>query len=55
MASPQRFRHSSSINLNFGGFPMIFNNVNFDTYFKNYPDRNGYFGKYGGCYTSPPN
>ncbi len=29
---------------------MNFNNVNFDTYFKNYPDANGYFGKYGGCY-----
>ena len=29
---------------------MKFNNVNFDTYFKNYPDQNGYFGKYGGCY-----
>ena len=29
---------------------MIFNNVNFDTYFKNYPDANGYFGKYGGVY-----
>ncbi|MBR1971144.1 MAG: tryptophan synthase subunit beta [Clostridia bacterium] len=22
----------------------------FDTYLKNYPDNNGYFGKYGGCY-----
>ena len=29
---------------------MIFNNVDFDTYFKNYPDANGYFGKYGGVY-----
>ena len=28
-------------------------NVNFDTYLKNYPDNNGYFGKYGGCYISP--
>ncbi len=29
---------------------MNFNDVNFDTYFKNYPDVNGYFGKYGGVY-----
>ena len=26
---------------------MIFNNVDFDTYFKHYPDENGYFGKCG--------
>ena len=31
---------------------MNFNNINFDTYFKNYPDANGYFGKYGGSYIS---
>ncbi|MBQ8683527.1 MAG: tryptophan synthase subunit beta [Clostridia bacterium] len=31
---------------------MILNNVNFDTYFRNYPDENGYFGKYGGTYIS---
>ncbi len=31
---------------------MKFNNVDFDTYFKNYPDANGYFGKYGGAYVS---
>ena len=31
---------------------MNFNNIDFDTYFKNYPDRNGYFGQYGGCYIS---
>ena len=31
---------------------MIFNNVDFDTYFKHYPDANGYFGKYGGAYVS---
>ncbi|NLD88140.1 MAG: tryptophan synthase subunit beta [Clostridiales bacterium] len=24
--------------------------MNFDTYFKNYPDKNGYYGKYGGAY-----
>ncbi len=29
---------------------MKFNNIDFDTYFKNYPDENGYFGKYGGSY-----
>ena len=31
---------------------MIQNNVDFSTYFKNYPDENGYFGKYGGAYIS---
>ena len=36
-----------------GEIIMTFNNVNFDTYFKNYPDEKGYFGKYGGCYISP--
>ena len=29
---------------------MNFNDVNFDTYFKNYPDEKGYFGPYGGSY-----
>ena len=29
---------------------MKMNNVDFETYFKNYPDENGYFGKYGGSY-----
>ena len=32
---------------------MTFNGINFDTYLKNYPDANGYFGKYGGCYIAP--
>ena len=32
---------------------MILNNVDFETYFRNYPDDNGYFGRYGGCYISP--
>ena len=32
---------------------MDFNGINFDTYFKHYPDANGYFGKYGGAYVSP--
>ncbi len=31
---------------------MKLNNVDFDTYFKNYPDENGYFGRYGGAYIS---
>ncbi len=31
---------------------MIFNNVDFDTYLKNYPNAQGFFGKYGGCYIS---
>lgn len=29
---------------------MEFNGVNFDTYFKQYPDEKGYFGPYGGAY-----
>ena len=29
---------------------MLYNNVDFDTYFKNFPNEQGYFGKYGGCY-----
>ena len=32
---------------------MIFNGVNFDTYLKNYPNEEGYFGKFGGAYVSP--
>ena len=32
---------------------MKFNNIDFDTYFKNYPDKKGYFGKFGGSYVSP--
>ena len=31
---------------------MQFNGVDFDTYFKKYPDAKGYFGKYGGSYIS---
>ena len=31
---------------------MVFNNVDFETYFKHYPNAEGYFGKYGGCYIS---
>ena len=32
---------------------MEFNGVNFDTYLKNYPNEEGYFGKFGGAYVSP--
>ncbi len=32
---------------------MNYNGIDFDTYFKNYPDRNGYFGRYGGSYVTP--
>jgi len=32
---------------------MIYNNIDFDIYFKHYPDANGYYGKYGGAYVSP--
>ena len=32
---------------------MMLNNVDFDTYFKNYPDEKGYFGPYGGSYVTP--
>ena len=31
---------------------MIYNGVDFNSYLKNYPDSNGYFGSYGGCYIS---
>ena len=29
---------------------MKLNGIDFDTYFENYPDKNGYFGRYGGDY-----
>ncbi len=32
---------------------MIFNDINFDTYLKNYPTEDGFFGKYGGAYIAP--
>ncbi|NMA06491.1 MAG: tryptophan synthase subunit beta [Ruminococcaceae bacterium] len=32
---------------------MKFKDVEFKTYFKKYPDSDGYFGKYGGCYVPP--
>ncbi len=31
---------------------MKFNDIDFETYFKNYPDKKGYFGRYGGSYIS---
>ena len=31
---------------------MILNGIDFETYFKHYPDDNGYFGRYGGVYVS---
>ena len=32
---------------------MNYNNIDFDTYFKNYPDKAGFFGKYGGSFIPP--
>ncbi len=32
---------------------MILNNVDFETYFRNYPDEKGYFGRYGGSFIAP--
>ena len=32
---------------------MTHNGINYDTYLKNYPDQDGYFGKYGGSYVTP--
>ena len=29
---------------------MNYNGIDFDTYFKHYPDENGFYGRYGGCY-----
>ncbi len=31
---------------------MIYNGIDFDTYLKNYPDADGYFGRYGGAYVN---
>ena len=31
---------------------MNFNGIDFDTYFKNYPNKEGYFGPYGGAYVN---
>ena len=32
---------------------MELNGIHFETYFKNYPDANGFFGRYGGAFVSP--
>jgi len=32
---------------------MIYNGVDFETYFKHYPDKQGFFGKYGGSFVNP--
>ena len=32
---------------------MKFNDIDFDTYLKKFPDERGYFGKYGGAYIAP--
>ena len=32
---------------------MQFNGIDFETYFKQYPNKEGYFGKYGGSFVSP--
>ena len=32
---------------------MKYNDIEFNTYFKNYPDVYGFFGKYGGSYIPP--
>ena len=32
---------------------MKFNDIDFDTYLKRFPDENGYFGRYGGAYITP--
>ena len=31
---------------------MIYNGIDFDTYLKNYPNAEGYYGPYGGAYIS---
>ena len=32
---------------------MKYNDIDFETYFKHFPDENGYFGKYGGAFVAP--
>lgn len=32
---------------------MEFNGINFDTYLKNYPDSEGFYGNYGGAFVTP--
>ena len=31
---------------------MVFKGIDFETYLKQYPNREGYFGRYGGAYIS---
>jgi tryptophan synthase, beta subunit len=44
------FYAKNSQKFKFGGLIMENNNVNFATFLKQYPDKNGYFGRYGGAY-----
>lgn len=44
------FYAKNSQKYKFGGLIMENNNVNFATFLKQYPDKNGYFGRYGGAY-----
>lgn len=44
------FYAKNSQKFKFGGLIMENNNVNFSTFLKQYPDKNGYFGRYGGAY-----
>lgn len=39
--------------INWRNLKMKFNNVDFDTYLKRYPNAEGYYGRYGGSYVSP--
>lgn len=44
------FYAKNSQKFKFGGLIIENNNVNFATFLKQYPDKNGYFGRYGGAY-----
>lgn len=44
------FYAKNSQKFKFGGLIMENNNVKFATFLKQYPDKNGYFGRYGGAY-----
>lgn len=44
------FYAKNSQKFKIGGLIMENNNVNFATFLKQYPDKNGYFGRYGGAY-----
>lgn len=49
-ACKRAFYAKNSQKFKFGGLIMENNNVNFATFLKQYPDKNGYFGRYGGAY-----